>query len=146
MNDPVQIFLDYLSSQRLKITPQRRTILKIFLKDDRHLSSEDLYEEVRRKDQSIGQATVYRTLKLLVESGLAKSVNFGDGVTRYESNHGREHHDHIICERCRKSIEAVHPKIEELQAELAAEHGFILTGHKMYLYGICPSCQQKQKS
>ncbi len=143
MNDLEQVFLGYLSARKLKITPQRRTILKVFLKDDGHLSSEELYEEVKRKDRNIGQATVYRALKLLVDSGLAKSVNFGDGVTRYETIHGRGHHDHIICERCRTSIEAVHPEIERLQEELALKHGFTLTRHKMYLYGLCPKCRGK---
>ena len=71
MKSTQEIFSGYLSKQRLKITPQRKTILEVFLNEEGHLSSEELYNLVRKKDSSIGQATVYRTLKLLAESGSA---------------------------------------------------------------------------
>jgi Fur family ferric uptake transcriptional regulator len=79
----------------------------------------------------------------LAEAGLAKAVNFGDGVTRYEFCYGLPHHDHLICERCRRNIEVVDDDIERLQEELAKKHGFTLTRHKMYLYGVCPECRDK---
>lgn len=145
MKEPLVVFTDYLARKNLKMTPQRRLILEIFLKESGHHTSEDLYNIVKKSDKSIGQATVYRTLKLLCESGLAKEVNFGDGVTRYEQQYGFSHHDHIICEECGKAIAVVDDKIEQLQERLAAEHGFVLTGHEMYLYGICSDCRKKDK-
>ncbi|MDK2955636.1 MAG: Fur family transcriptional regulator, ferric uptake regulator [Desulfovibrionales bacterium] len=143
MKSAKEVFTIYLSRHGLKITPQRMAILDVFEEEDGHLTSEELYERIKRLDPSIGQATVYRTLKLLAEAGLAKAVNFGDGVTRYEFCYGLTHHDHLICERCRRNIEVVDDDIERLQEELAKKHGFTLTRHKMYLYGVCPECRDK---
>ncbi|WP_319763312.1 Fur family transcriptional regulator [Maridesulfovibrio sp.] len=143
MKSAQDIFTEYLTRQRLKMTPQRRTILDVFLAEEGHISSEELYNLVRDEDSSIGQATVYRTLKLLADSGIAKSVDFNDGVIRYEHKYGHEHHDHLVCEHCGKTIEAVDNKIEHLQEELAGKYGFKLTHHEMYLFGVCKECQEK---
>lgn len=140
MQDPIQFFLDYLSSQGLKNTPQRRLIVDVFLKRGYHLSTEELYGLARKEDESVGQATVYRTLKLLCEAGIARELHFGDGITRYEPAIDDSHHDHLICLSCGKNIEVVDDNIEELQEKLAASHGFTLTSHRMYLYGQCESC------
>jgi len=140
------IFEDFLIKNNLRMTPQRRLILDVFLETEQHVTSEELYDVVKKKDQSLGQATVYRTLRLLSDAGLAREVDFGDGVIRYEHEYGHEHHDHIICERCKKQIEVLDDKIEELQKRLAKRHGFRLTGHKMYLWGICKECRIKDKS
>ena len=137
-----QVFQEYLAKNQLKLTPQRMCILDVFLRYRGHMASEELYEQVKKRDPHIGQATVYRTLKLLSGSGLAKEVHFGDGLTRYENTHGEEHHDHLICERCGKNMEVVDPRIEALQEELAARHGFSLTSHRMYLYGLCAECRK----
>ena len=138
------VFSEYLAAQKLKVTPQRMIILQVFLDNEGHVSSEELYDEVRRVDSSIGQATVYRTLKLLADSGLAKGVEFGDGAMRYEILYGQTHHDHLICEACGVNVEVVDPAIEQLQEEVARRHGFTLTAHKLYLYGLCPECRKKR--
>jgi Fur family ferric uptake transcriptional regulator len=138
-------FEQFLEENGLRMTPQRSLIADVFLRTERHMSSEDLYALVKRKDRSIGQATVYRTLKLLSESGIAREVDFGEGVTRYEHEYGHEHHDHLICERCRRSIEVVDPRIEELQEKLARDHGFVMTRHKLDMFGICSKCMAKGK-
>ena len=143
MQDPYVQFADFAARQRLKMTPQRRHILDVFLKQSGHVTSEELYERVKQAYKTIGQATVYRTLKLLADSGLAKGVEFGDGAMRYEILYGQTHHDHLICEACGVNVEVVDPAIERLQEEVARRHGFKLTGHKLYLYGICPDCQKK---
>lgn len=140
---PHQAFTAYLQQHRLKITPQRRLILDIFLLEPGHVSSEELYAKVKRRDTSIGQATVYRTLKLLAGCGLAQAVSFADGITRYEPHFGAEHHDHLICELCGRTIEIMDPLIETRQEELAAKYGFTLVRHKMDLYGLCPKCQTR---
>ncbi len=124
------------------MTSQRRLILDVFLASHGHLSSEDLYAAVAKHDPSVGQATVYRTLKLLAESGLAREVHFGDGVARYEVIYGHEHHDHLVCEQCGKALGVVDERIEELQEQIAQREGWTLTGHRMCLYGICPQCQK----
>ena len=142
MKTPQEVFAEYLGQKNLKMTPQRRLILDTLLKQNDHLSSEELYSRVKKRDKSIGQATVYRTLKLLNDSGLIEPLDFADGVTRYESSYGTDHHDHLICEQCGKNIEILDETIEMRQEELAKEHGFTLKKHKMYLYGICPDCQK----
>jgi Fur family ferric uptake transcriptional regulator len=138
-------FEQFLEERGLRMTPQRSLIVDVFLKTERHVSSEDLYSLVKRKDRAVGQATVYRTLKLLSESGIAREVDFGEGLTRYEHEYGHEHHDHLICERCRKSIEVVDPRIEELQEKLARDHGFVMTSHKLDIFGLCAKCRAKGK-
>ena len=144
MKDPYVIFADFIARKKLKMTPQRREILDVFLAEEGHVTSEELYQKVKRDSPSIGQATVYRTLKLLADSGLAKAVEFGDGAVRYEILYGQSHHDHLICEECGVNVEVVDPAIERLQVEVASRHGFKLTAHKLYLYGICSDCRKKQ--
>ena len=145
MDEPEALFTEYLARKRLKMTSQRKAILKVFLYAPGHLSSEELYHKVMQADASVGQATVYRTMKLLSDSGLAREVRFGDGVCRYEIRYGHEHHDHLICEQCGVNLEVVDHRIEALQDELAKKHGYVLTGHRMYLYGLCPGCREGQK-
>ncbi len=140
-----ELFAQHLSQKGLRLTRQRRLILEAFLGGRGHLSSEELYQRVRRKDPSIGRATVYRTLKLLTSSGLAREVDFGEGLSRYEHLWGHAHHDHLICTSCGRTLEVMDTEIERLQERLAQRHGFSLTGHKMDLYGLCPRCRPKRQ-
>jgi Fur family ferric uptake transcriptional regulator len=141
--DPGAVFVEFLKTRNLKLTGQRRFILDIFIKAQSHISGEELYNLVVKKDKSIGLATVYRTLKLLYEAGIAGRMDFGGNVARYELVLGARHHDHLVCERCGAKVEVVDARIERLQESLAAAHGFVLTGHKMDLFGTCPKCRQK---
>lgn len=145
MKDPHAIFAEFIARKKLKMTPQRGQILDVFLGEEGHATSEELYQKVKKAYPTIGQATVYRTLKLLADAGLAKAVEFGDGAVRYEILYGQSHHDHLICEQCGVNVEVVDPAIERLQEQVAARHGFALTGHKLYLYGICPECLKKRQ-
>ena len=144
MKEPIQVFTDYITQNGLKVTPQRMLIVEVFLRDQGHLTTEELYEKVKKADPSVGQATVYRTMKLLCDSGLGKEVHFGDGVARYEQQYGSKHHDHLICEKCGKNLEVMDDRIEKLQEELAAKYGYVLTSHRMYLYGMCDECRSKK--
>ncbi len=134
-------FKDHLRAQRLKSTAQRDTIVRAFLDTQRHVSVEELYNEVRRRNPRIGYATVYRTMKLLTECGIAAERHFRDGEARYESA-AKRHHDHLICERCGRIVEFEEPRIEDLQEQIAKRLGFQFTGHKMELYGICRDCRR----
>jgi Fur family transcriptional regulator, ferric uptake regulator len=138
-------FREHLRRERLKSTAQRDTIAKVFLTIHRHISVEELYQEVKRRNPRIGYATVYRTLKLLTECGLAVERHFRDGEARYESGQ-KGHHDHLICEACGKIIEFEEPRIEAMQEEVARRLSFRLTGHKMELYGLCRDCQRSRKT
>jgi len=135
-----QIFQNFASSKGLKSTKQRDTILDCFLSCDQHLSTEELYLKLKESMPGIGFATVYRTLKLFAESGIAREIQFGDGQTRYEHLHAGEHHDHLVCTRCGAIMEFENETIEKLQAEVAKNHGFTIINHKLELYGICKNC------
>lgn len=134
---------DYMNRQGLRSTEQRRVVTEAFFESQGHLSIEDLLEQVRGVGPKIGYATVYRTLKLLKECGLAYERHFGDGVSRYEVAWENEHHDHLICIECKKIVEFEDDAVEELQVTLANKHGFRLTRHKHELYGVCSDCQAK---
>ena len=123
VGNPAQIFRSFLKNKGLRNTPQRQQIMEVFFNESGHLTTEEIYDRVRKEDPSLGQATVYRTMKLLCEAGLAREVRFGDGLARYE--HAADaHHDHLICENCGRNIEVVDSQIEELQDALARKHGF----------------------
>jgi Fur family ferric uptake transcriptional regulator len=141
-----QILMNYLKEKNLKITGQRKLILDAFLNNESHISAEELYDQLKREYPGIGLATIYRTLKLLSECGLANELHFSNGVTRYEHLFGHEHHDHLICLRCGKYIEVVEPAIEELQAKLAQKNNFQVLRHRMELYGICHECTKNLKN
>ena len=93
-----------------------------------------------KADSSIGLATVYRTLRLFVEAGIASERRFQEGVTRYEPQ--QPHHDHLICVRCGRIVEFENDAIERLQDEIAAHHGFTLLSHRHELYGACEACRR----
>jgi Fur family ferric uptake transcriptional regulator len=130
----------YLEEHSLKHTKQRDAILDVFLQAEGHISSDELYQRVRDEHPSIGQTTVYRTMKLLCEAGLASERHFDEGVTRYEIAH--EHHDHLVCVRCGKIIEFECAMIERTQDEIAARYGFRVLRHRHELYGHCDACRE----
>ena len=137
-----QVFADYVRRKNLKHSVQREAILKIFLKNERHLTVDELYQAAKKAAPGIGFATIYRTLKHLCDSGLCRELKCEDGVTRYEHLYGHSHHDHLICTQCGKFVEVVHPQIEKLQDEIAKKEGFLLARHRLELYGLCRNCQK----
>lgn len=135
------ILARYISDKGLKSTRQRDLIADTFLSQSGHLNVEELLERVRALDARVSAATVYRTMKLLTECGLAEPRRFDDGQTRYEAAIDRHHHDHLICKRCQAIIEFEDDRIEALQQLVARAHGFLVTHHKLELYGLCARCQ-----
>ena len=142
MTEEQEVFLNHIQKAGLKRTAQRDLILDVFLRTERHLSSEDLYRLVQQEDPAIGQTTVYRTLKLLTEAGLAREVRFGDGRTHYEHNYKHQHHDHMICIECGEIIEFYSAELEALQDAMAARHDFEVKQHLLRILGICAKCRQ----
>lgn len=126
----------------MKRTAQRDLILDVFLRTEKHLSSEDLYNLVKLEDPTIGHTTVYRTLKLLTEAGLAREVRFGDNRTHYEHNYKHQHHDHMICTECGKIIEFFSAELEAIQDAIAAKHKFQVSQHLLRLLGVCADCRR----
>ena len=142
VEEKMMLLRSYVSDNRLKSTRQREIIAEVFFGVEDHLSAEQLLILVRDKVPTVSLATVYRTLKLLVEAHLADARNFGDGQTKFEpAGSHEEHHDHLICVKCGAIVEFVDDRIEELQHLVAQEHGYTIIDHKMELYGECPSCK-----
>ncbi|MFQ5672203.1 MAG: Fur family transcriptional regulator [Nitrospinales bacterium] len=137
----LQVLEDYISQNNLKVTRQRRAVLKAFLESEDHVSAEELYRAVSANEPKIGLATVYRTLALLTQSQLATELDFGDGQKRYEHKFMHSHHDHMICTQCGKIIEFNHPLIEKFQEEIAHRNNFTITSHKLDIYGLCKECR-----
>ena len=142
MTEEQEVFHKHIQKAGLKRTAQRDLILDVFLRTEEHLSSEDLYRLVQKEDRSIGQTTVYRTLKLLTDAGLAREVRFGDGRTRYEHNYKHQHHDHMICTECGKLIEFFSAELEAIQDAMAAKYRFEPTNHSLRIFGICVDCRR----
>ncbi len=136
-----QLFHGHLKRVGLKRTAQRDTVFRIFLASHEHLSTDQLYRRARRKDPKIGFTTVYRTLKLLTECGLAGEVAFADGVSRYEHRYQRRNHDHMVCTRCGSSVEFFSPEIERVQAAMGRKYRYQPARHTFQIYGVCQHCR-----
>ena len=131
---------EYLRTQQLNTTTQRELIVDQFLRTHGHVSIDELLARVRKKNPRVGYATVYRTLRLLVDSGLASPRHFDEGQTRYEPSGA--HHDHLICLKCNLILEFENDEIEQLQEETARKlGGFQVLRHKHELYCLCPKAQ-----
>src|SRR4029453_7426275 len=140
MQSEVKTFEDFLRSKNLKHSKPRCDIVEVFLASAGHLSAQELYDVARRKNPRIGFATVYRTLKLLEECGLARTMDYGDGTLRYEPN--RFQHHHIICTSCNRTIEFLSPELEALIRKVQQLHQFVPQLHAVRILSVCQDCTQ----
>jgi len=145
LREAQSIFYSHLRRVGLKQTAQRDTILRTFLDTREHLSTDELSRLVKKKDDSIGFTTVYRTMKLLAECGLASEVAFNDGITRYEAQYNRRSHHHMVCTECGSSVEFFSPEIERVEREIGRKNHYVTTRHSFQIYGVCEACQKKSK-
>jgi Fur family ferric uptake transcriptional regulator len=131
----------FLRENRLKHTAQRLKIVKRAFSMPKHFSAEDLYQVLKRERTYVSKATVYRTLKLLVDANFLDELEIGSREAKYyEPVHGREHHDHMICLRCGTILEFTDQAIEEHQEQAAKKHGFRVLSHTLKLFGLCATC------
>lgn len=140
MKEAERLFTQFLESRGLKLTSQRRTILRQAVEADGHFSAEKLLGLSKKADSTISKATVYRTLSLLKESKVLEEQDFGDGRKLYERAQGRKHHDHLICIKCGRIIEFENEPIEKLQDSEAKKHRFKVVYHSLKLFGFCKFC------
>jgi Fur family ferric uptake transcriptional regulator len=146
--DPARLRKDldaYMERRGLRNTEQRRLIIDTFFTIGEHVTLDQLLERVRSSDPRIGYATVYRTMKMLSDGGIANERKFADGFTRYELADTGHHHDHLICISCGRIQEFEEPLIEDLQDRVAQRYGFEVVHHKHELYGHCKSCLARGK-
>lgn len=140
------ILRQHLKRVGLKQTEQRNTILRTFLETREHLSTDELHRLIKKKDPRIGYTTVYRTLKLLADCGLASVVAFHDGIARYEHQYNRRSHHHMVCTECGSSVEFFSSDLEELEQEIGRKYRYLTTRHTFQIYGVCEACRKKNGS
>jgi Fur family ferric uptake transcriptional regulator len=144
MREAEAIFHSHLKKVGLKQTGQRDTILRTFIETREHLSTDELARLVRRRDPKIGYTTVYRTLKLLAECGLASEVAFHDGIARFEHQYNRRSHHHMVCTECGGSVEFFSPEVDRIEREIGRKHHYLTTRHTFQVYGVCEECRKKR--
>ncbi|MBI2681814.1 MAG: transcriptional repressor [Acidobacteriales bacterium] len=143
LREAQELFHAHLKRVGLKHTDQRDTILHTFLETREHHSVEELHRLVKKRDAKIGVTTVYRTLKLLVDCGLASEVAFHDGVGRYEHQHNRRSHHHMVCTSCGSSVEFFSPEVDRIEQEIGKKFHYETTRHTFQIYGLCDDCRKK---
>jgi Fur family ferric uptake transcriptional regulator len=129
----------------MKSSDKRALIVRYFIKEDRHFTVEQLYDAIKKINPRISYSTVYRTLKVLVDCGLAAVHHFGKDEASFEPIHKEEHHDHLVCIKCGRIIEFTHEGIEKFQRDVAKRHKFLVSSHELQIFGLCKSCQQKRR-
>ena len=139
----VERFRAYLREHDLPVTPQRLAIADVLLGSDRHLSAEEVEGELRARGTKAGTATVYRTLDVLVESGLVVERDFGEGFRRFEPARDLPQHEHLLCTTCGAVEEFRDERLEQMTALVAESRGFARQKHRLVIYGVCRACQRR---
>jgi Fur family ferric uptake transcriptional regulator len=137
-------FRRYLRDHRQPVTRQRDLIAQVVLRSDDHPSVEGIRRALRERGERVGTATVYRTLDVLVESGLVRAHDFGEGFKRYEPMPAQADHEHLICERCGRVVEFQNERLERMLPIIADEHAFQHQRHRVEIYGVCRDCRQRE--
>ncbi|MGE5237328.1 MAG: Fur family transcriptional regulator [Chloroflexota bacterium] len=137
-----QRFREFLSAKGFKSTRERDEIITEILDSEGHFNLDDLFLRLRAKGSKVSRASIYRTIPLLVESGLIEEVERGDKRSNYERVSSDSHHDHMICIRCGKVIEFFSPALESLQDELCTKESFTKVKHHMEILGYCAHCAE----
>lgn len=138
--DAASRFSEYLTRNRLRLTRERRTILDEMLRIRGHFDADQLLMHFRGKGHAVSRATLYRTLRRLVEAGLVHKIEMAQGQAQYEIMFGRHHHDHMICLTCGRIIEFESREIERAQDLVCRRKGFTMTGHMHQIRGLCAGC------
>jgi Fur family transcriptional regulator, ferric uptake regulator len=144
LKEETELFYSYLRQNGLKKTYQKDLILETFLNTEGHLSVEDIYALVKKRDRKVGVVTVFRTLKSLTACGIAREITLGDGLTRFEHNYRHPQHHHIVCTECHKAIEFICPELERIQGEIIQKYRFQPIHHRFQTFGICEDCREQR--
>jgi Fur family ferric uptake transcriptional regulator len=142
LRDDMAQFRQYLRQHNLPVTQQRLAIATVIFASDRHLSAEEVAREVAEQGENAGTATIYRTLDLLVKSGLVVERDFGEGFRRFEPSRGIPHHEHMLCTVCGRVDEFRDERLERMTTIIAESHGYSRQRHRLVIYGVCAECQR----
>lgn len=138
-------FKTYLKEKKLKLTPERKTVLRAILSFRGHFDVDMLYEKLRAEGKILSRATIYRAMPLFLESGFIREILHCRGKASYEHIFGHEHHDHMLCIKCGRFIEFKDDRIEKLQNEVCRKYGFEPVEHRLGIRGYCRECRKKIK-
>ena len=136
-------FQEFLQQQGLKLTSERTALIREIFSTHYHFEADELLFKMKEKNVKISRATVYRTLELLVKSGMVRRVHLGEDHYHYEHVTGNSHHDHLICTVCGGVIEFHDEELERLQLAICARKKFTPTFHNLQILGLCDSCRRK---
>ena len=137
-----EAFRAYLRDHNLPVTAQRMAIAEVVLGTDRHVSADEVARALDAQGARAGTATVYRTLEVLVRSGLVVERDFGEGFKRYEAARGVPQHEHLLCTACGAVTEFRDERLERMTTLLAESQGFTRQRHRLVIYGLCGACRQ----
>ncbi len=137
-------FRRYLRDHRQPVTRQRDLVAQVVLLSHDHPSVEGIRRSLKERGEHVGTATVYRTLEVLVESGLVRAHDFGEGFKRYEPMLAQADHEHLICERCGRVVEFQNERLERMLPIIADEHAFQHQRHRIEIYGVCRDCRRRE--
>ena len=143
MKAAAEKFREFLRSRGLKFTPERRSILREVFSLHQHFEVEMLYRNLDRKGERISLATIYRTIPLLIESGMIKEAVRLQGNVTYEHIFGHKHHDHLVCVICGKTIEFLDEQLEKRKEDVCKQYRFEPTEHRLTVRGVCSDCRGK---
>ncbi|HJT16899.1 MAG TPA: transcriptional repressor [Thermoanaerobaculia bacterium] len=136
-------FQEFLAGQGLKLTSERTALVREIFSTHYHFEADELLFKMKEKNVKISRATIYRTLELLVRSGLVRRVHLGEDHYHYEFVSGNSHHDHLICTTCGGVIEFHDEDLEQRQREICEKKKFTPTFHNLQILGVCDSCRRK---
>ncbi len=136
-------FRRYLRDHHQPVTRQRDLVAQVVFLSEEHLSVDEILRLLKEQGEAVGTATVYRTLEVLVESGLVRAHDFGEGFRRYEAMPAQTHHEHLICDRCGRVVEFQNERLERMLPVIADEHAFQHSRHRVEIYEVCRECRRR---
>ena len=139
-------FRAYLKANELPVTPQRVAVAEVLLLRDRHYSAEEIGRELEKDGVKVGTATIYRSIEVLVRSGLVVERDFGEGFRRFESARDMPQHEHVLCTVCGKVVEFQDERIERMTREIAEAKGYLRQRHRLVIHGVCESCRTARRA
>jgi Fur family ferric uptake transcriptional regulator len=145
MKEQLKLLRDWLKLKGLKQTNQREAILKIFLDLPDYLTVDEIGRAVQDRDKRIGLSTVYRSLKLFVEAGLAWEHRFWHGKTCFEKSHGVAPHNYLVCTQCQKVQAFTDPLIDAVRDKVSRGLKFSPKFNRLEIYGLCAQCRTPEQ-
>jgi Fur family peroxide stress response transcriptional regulator len=139
MDSRVEHAVDQLKSGGVRMTPQRYAILQYLMESLKHPTADDIFRALSPQYPSLSVATVYNNLRVFIDAGLVRELTYGDDSSRFDAD--LSDHYHAICTKCGTMVDFEHPPFKEVEEAAATATGFSVFGHRMEIYGICPTCK-----